>query len=124
MNSSISRPIRNAFGISFLALASLAGCAQTSEYQASWDNYGGTTSQNSSAYLDCVGSKVQPGTQTFISSKDGASQLLLGNADPRLASGIVEVKAFNGGSHFNAYQRAAWQNKGELLDAAYLCSLS
>ncbi|AGI24179.1 hypothetical protein H681_11545 [Pseudomonas sp. ATCC 13867] len=114
----------SAFGISLLALGSLAGCAQTSELQLSWDNFGGTTRRDNVAYLDCVGSKVAPGAQTFISTGDGTGRLLVGSDDPRQASGIVDVTAIDGGSHFNAYQSTAWQDKGELLDAAYLCSLS
>jgi len=34
----------------------------------------------------------------------------------------VQVTPITGGNHFSAYQRSAWQDKGELLDAAYQCS--
>jgi len=124
MNTSASELHRHsrhaAFAISFLALA---GCAHTTERELSWDSYNGVSGHDSNAYLQCVSSKVTPGLQTFISTHDGSGQLLVGSADPRQANGVVEVKSMPGGSHFTAYEHAAWQDKGELLDAAYRCSL-
>lgn len=108
-----------------LALASLTGCAATSatsERQLSWDSLGGTTAQSSDAYLSCVDGRVNARTPIFFNEQGATRQLLTGSADPLQASGIVEVTPIAGGNHFSAYQRSAWQDKGELLDAAYQCS--
>lgn len=113
---------RIALGPLLLAVASLTGCAATSETRLSWDSLGGTTAQDSKAYLSCVDGRLTPGTATFLSDSGATRQLLTGSADPRQASGIVEVTPIAGGNHFSAYQRSAWHDKGELLDAAYQCS--
>lgn len=113
---------RIALGPLLLAVASLTGCAATSETQLSWDSLGGTTAQDSNAYLSCVDGRLTPGTATFVSDSGATRQLLTGSADPLQASGIVQVTPIAGGNRFSAYQRSAWQDKGELLDAAYQCS--
>lgn len=113
---------RIAFGPLLLAVASLTGCAATSETQLSWDSLGGTTAQDSSTYLSCVDGRLTPGTATFVSEGGTTRQLLTGSADPLRASGIVQITPIVGGNHFSAYQRSAWQDKGELLDAAYQCA--
>ncbi|MDF3863691.1 hypothetical protein P3W53_04410 [Pseudomonas denitrificans (nom. rej.)] len=124
----ISRPTLNrmaaraVLGSLVLAVASLSGCAATSETRLSWDSLGGTTAQDSNAYLSCVDGRLTPGTATFVSDTGATRQLLTGSADPLQASGIVQVTPIDGGNHFSAYQRSAWQDKGELLDAAYQCS--
>lgn len=127
MNTSRTTPTRLvtriALGSLVLAVASLTGCAATSETRLSWDSLGGTTARDSGAYLSCVDGRLTPGTATFVSDSGGTHQLLTGSADPLQASGIVQVTPIAGGSHFSAYQRSAWQDKGELLDAAYQCSL-
>ncbi|QRY82492.1 hypothetical protein JVX91_22070 [Pseudomonas sp. PDNC002] len=107
-----------------LAVASLTGCAHTTQSQLTWDSYGGTTAQGGSAYLHCVDGRINRDTPTFLSDRGTTQQLLTGSADPQHASGIVEVTPIAGGNRFSAYQRNAWQDKGELLDAAYLCSHS
>lgn len=113
---------RIALGPLLLAVACLTGCAATSETRLSWDSLGGTTAQDSKAYLSCVDGRLTPGTATFLSDSGATRQLLTGSADPLQASGIVEVTPIAGGNHFSAYQRSAWHDKGELLDAAYQCS--
>ena len=113
---------RIALGPLLLAVASLTGCAATSESQLSWDSLGGMTAQDSSAYLNCADGRLTPGTATFVSDRGTTRQLLTGSADPLQASGIVQVTPIAGGNHFSAFQRSAWQDKGELLDAAYQCS--
>ncbi|OWP51481.1 hypothetical protein CEG18_10000 [Pseudomonas nitroreducens] len=105
-----------------LAVASLTGCAATSETRLSWDSLGGSTAQDSSTYLSCVDGRLTPGTATFVSESGTTRQLLTGSADPLRASGIVQITPIAGGNHFSAYQRSAWQDKGELLDAAYQCA--
>lgn len=114
--------IRAALGSLVLAAAGLTGCAATSETRLSWDSLGGSTAQDSSVYLSCVDGRLTPGTATFVSESGGTRQLLTGSADPLQASGIVEVTPIAGGNHFSAYQRSAWHDKGELLDAAYQCA--
>ncbi len=114
---------RIALGPLVLAVASLmTGCAATSESRLSWDSLGGATAQDGSAYLSCVDGRLTPGTVTFVSDSGNTRQLLTGSADPLQASGIVQVTPIAGGNHFSAYQRSAWQDRGELLDAAYQCS--
>lgn len=105
-----------------LAVASLTGCAATSESRLSWDSLGGATAQDGSAYLSCVDGRLTPGTATFVSDSGTTRQLLIGSTDPLQARGIVQVTPIAGGNHFSAYQRSAWQDKGELLDAAYQCA--
>ncbi|MFR0693001.1 hypothetical protein ACLUTX_26655 [Enterobacterales bacterium AE_CKDN230030158-1A_HGKHYDSX7] len=117
------RTARIALGPLLLAVASLTGCAATSETRLSWDSLGGTTVRDSGAYLSCVDGRLTPGTSTFVSDSGTTRQLLVGSANPQQASGLVQVTPIAGGNHFSAYQRSAWQDKGELLDAAYQCSL-
>jgi len=113
---------RIALGPLVLAVASLTGCAATSEQQLTWDSLGGTTAQDSGAYLSCVDSRISARTPIFFSEDGATHQLLTGSADPLQASGIVAVTPIDGGNRFSAYQRSAWQDKGELLDAAYQCA--
>ncbi|MGC4011768.1 MAG: hypothetical protein QM805_23935 [Pseudomonas sp.] len=51
---------RIALGPLLLAVASLTGCAATSETQLSWDSLGGTTAQDGNAYLSCVDGRLTP----------------------------------------------------------------
>lgn len=106
-----------------LLAASLAGCANHEATRLSWERPATTSQQDRFAYLHCVSSKVSSGP-TYLSFSERSGELLVGSADPLLASGRVQVEENADGMHVSLYQTNAWQDRGGLVNAAQLCTNS
>lgn len=104
-----------------LFVASLAGCAHSNETRLSWNRSDVPPELDRFACLACVASQVSAGpTSQSFTAKDG--ELLAGSADPSEARGRGWVEERDGGLQINLWQRDAWQDRGGLINAAYLCA--
>ena len=112
--------LRSAVGY-LLLVATLAGCAQRNETQLSWSRADAPAELNRHAFLACVDSQVTAGS-TYLTFTDTDGELLAGSADPREARGRVWVQERDGGLQISLWQRDAWQDRGGLINAAYLCA--
>ncbi|WP_155292800.1 hypothetical protein [Pseudomonas fluorescens] len=107
--------------ILLLAVTALTGCAQSPDARHSWQQVNGPQELDRFAYLDCVDKRVDMGT-TYTQFTETEGQLLIGSRDPKQARGVVGVREIGGTLQFSVYQADAWQTKGSLVNAAYLCS--
>lgn len=112
--------LRHATGY-LLLVASLVGCSYSQETQLSWNRSNVPAELDRYAYLSCVDRQVSAGpTYQSFTATDG--ELLAGSADPQQARGRVLVEERDGGLQISVWQRHAWQDRGGLINAAYLCA--
>lgn len=102
-----------------LLVASLVGCSHDS--QLSWSRSDAPAELDRFAYLACVDRQVSAGP-TFRSFSETEGELLAGSADPQQARGRVLVAERDGDLQVSVWQRHAWQDRGGLINAAYLCA--
>ncbi|BAN50124.1 hypothetical protein PCA10_43920 [Metapseudomonas resinovorans NBRC 106553] len=78
------------------------------------------TASDNPQYMNCV--KDRQNAQGFTQEENGKTLLYIGSTDPTKASGLVELTSANGQNQFAVYQRAAWQDRGRLINAALACA--
>ncbi|WP_070104103.1 hypothetical protein [Metapseudomonas resinovorans] len=104
----------------FSALLVATGCAQNPDIRSSRDGTSGVTASDNPQYMNCV--KDRQNAQGFTQEENGKTLLYIGSTDPTKASGLVELTSANGQNQFAVYQRAAWQDRGRLINAALACA--
>ncbi|MDT4855348.1 hypothetical protein FQZ97_896990 [compost metagenome] len=72
--------------------------------------------------MNCVENGIRQNAQTFTQEENGKTLLFVGSSDPAKASGLVELTSAEGQNQFSVYQRAAWQDRGRLINAALACA--